>query len=42
MKSLATHFLEECGALHLVLEPLSEPELDQATAFKGWTINRVI
>ena len=42
MKRLAIDFLEECEALHALLEPLGEAELDQATAFKGWPINRVI
>ena len=35
-------FLEECEVLATVLEPLPDETWDQATQFKGWTINDVI
>lgn len=42
MKNLATDFLEESASLHALVAPLNDEALRQATAFKGWTVNRVI
>ena len=42
MQALARDFRGESEALHALVEPLDEAELDRATAFKGWTINMVI
>lgn len=42
MKNLATDFLEESASLHALVAPLDDEALQQATAFKDWTINRVI
>ena len=42
MMQQAQDFLDESEALHALVAPLSEEELQQPTAFKGWTINTVI
>src|ERR1700704_4551088 len=42
MQTLARDFLEENEALHALVEPLKLADMDQTTAFKGWTINTVI
>lgn len=42
MKTLANDFLEESASLHALVAQLSDAELQQKTAFKDWTINRVI
>lgn len=42
MKQLAKDFLDESEALHALVSPLSDAELETKTAFKGWTINTVI
>jgi len=42
MKTLANDFLEESASLHALVAPLNDAELQQKTAFKDWTINRVI
>jgi len=38
----AHDFLTESEALHALVAPLTDEELAQATAFKGWTVNDVI
>jgi len=38
----AQDFLEESRALHELIRPLSDEDLNQPTAFKGWTINNVL
>lgn len=38
----AHDFLAESEALHALIAPLTDAELAQATAFKGWTVNDVI
>jgi len=38
----ARDFLAESEALHALVEPLTEADLERPTAFKGWTINDVI
>lgn len=38
----AKDFLDESNALHALIRGLSDDELGQATAFKGWTINAII
>ncbi len=38
----ADDFRLESEALHDLVEPLSDTELERSTAFKGWTINTVI
>lgn len=38
----ATDFMEESEALSALLKPLSNPEFETPTQFKGWTINNVI
>jgi uncharacterized protein (TIGR03084 family) len=38
----ADDFRLESEALHALVEPLSDIELERATAFKGWTINTVL
>lgn len=38
----ALDFLVESDALHALLEPLSDADFGQATAFKGWTLDDVI
>ena len=38
----AQDFLDETNALHALVGPLDDSELDQQTAFKGWTINEII
>jgi uncharacterized protein (TIGR03084 family) len=38
----ALDFRDESEALFQLIEPLSETELEQATQFKGWTINNVL
>ena len=38
----ANDFQLESEALHALVDPLGEAELEQATAFKGWTINTVL
>lgn len=35
-------FLEECETLALALAPLSDEQWEQATQFKGWTVNDVV
>ena len=42
MMDQAQDFLDESEALHALVAPLTEDELQQRTAFKGWTINTVI
>ncbi len=42
MMQQANDFLDESEALHALINPLSDDLLGQPTAFKGWTINRVI
>lgn len=42
MMQQARDFRDESDALHELLAPLSDAELNEATAFKGWTINNVI
>jgi len=42
MVQQADDFLTESEALNAVVAPLADAELDQPTAFKGWTINDVI
>lgn len=42
MKTLANDFLTESETLHALVAPLSDAELEQATAFKDWPIARVI
>jgi len=42
MKQLAKDFLDESEALHALVSPLSDAELETPTAFKVWTINTVI
>lgn len=38
----AQDFLEESTSLHALVAPLSDAEFDQATLFKGWTINQIV
>ncbi len=42
MRDLARDFREESDALHALVSPLSDKDLEQVTGFKGWTINTVI
>lgn len=42
MKQLATDFLDESNALHQLVVPLDDAGLSQETAFKSWTIERVV
>jgi uncharacterized protein (TIGR03084 family) len=38
----AADFLEECKALHIVLEPLGDADFETPTLFKGWTVNNIL
>ena len=38
----AQDFLDESAALHALLAPLDDDAFEQATAFKGWTLNDVL
>ena len=38
----AADFLAETEALAELLAPLPDPAFDEATQFKGWTLNDVI
>lgn len=38
----AEDFLAESEALHALVAPLSDSQLNESTAFKGWTLNDVI
>ena len=38
----AQDFLDESDALHALLAPLDDSAFEEATAFKGWTINDVL
>jgi len=38
----AQDFLEESRAIHALIKPLDDQQLDQETGFKGWTINSII
>lgn len=42
MKTLAQDFLDESNALHALVATLDDAGLTRETAFKGWTIARVI
>lgn len=42
MRDLARDFREESEALHALVAPLSDRELERVTGFKAWTINTVI
>lgn len=42
MKTLANDFREESLALHALVAPLDDGGLKQETAFKAWTIERVV
>lgn len=42
MKTLGQDFLDESNALHALVAPLDDAELKQETAFKAWTIERVV
>lgn len=42
MKTLANDFLDESQALHALVVPLDDAGLKQETAFKAWTIERVV
>lgn len=42
MKTLGQDFLDESSALHALIAPLDDRELLQETAFKAWTIERVV
>jgi uncharacterized protein (TIGR03084 family) len=42
MLEQAADFLTESEALHELLAPLDEDDLDRPTAFKGWTVNDVL
>lgn len=38
----AQDFLDESRALHALVAPLAETDLDRATGFKAWTINQIL
>lgn len=38
----AIDFREECDALYMLLEPLSEADYEKKTLFKDWTVNNVV
>ncbi|RYZ08509.1 MAG: TIGR03084 family protein [Alphaproteobacteria bacterium] len=42
MKTLANDFLDESQALHALVAPLDDAGLKQETAFKSWTVERVV
>lgn len=42
MEALAADFRDESEALHQLVAALDEALLDQATAFKGWTLNMIL
>lgn len=35
-------FCAECAVLERLLEPMTDPEFDRSTGFKGWTINQIL
>ncbi len=42
MRDLARDFRDESEALHAIVLPLKDSQLEQVTGFKSWTINTVI
>jgi hypothetical protein len=42
LQDLARGFLDESEALHALVSPLTDAELEQTTGFKSWTIGTVI